>query len=430
MDWFTTLYTRNMSKISIFIVILVIFSFSLRLFRLNEPNRYYFDEVYHAVTAEAIANNNPDAYNPHAPPPKKNTAYDWLHPPLAKLIQAGSIKLFGDKPFSWRLPSAVFGTILVFSTFLLAYFLFGKKVAVFSSIIIAFENLNLVMSRITMNDIFVTSFIVISFIFAHFYLKNVKLKYAILTGLFLGLSIGSKWTGVYAIFVIMLYIAIYSKNKFSWKHLLVAFIPAIIYLLSYSQFWLQGHSIADFKNLHEQILGYQKRADLAHPYGTTPLYCTPEGLDGPRVWCPWIFDVRPVYFSYEQYGLKAGYIYALGNPLVYWFGVLGVIFVTWKLLKNGKKSYFLILFGYLIFWVPWIFSPRILFMYHYLPSIPFLSISLGVMLASLYKTKYKYLSILILFAIIALFIYFYPISTGYPINSSVLDNHMWFETWR
>src|SRR3989344_5431728 len=139
-------------KLVIFIILLTLFSLAIRLFRIGEPDHYYFDEVYHVVTARAYANNEPAAYDPFSPPPEEGTAYDWLHPPLA-----------------WRLPSVIFGTALVPATFILAFLLFGSTVAVFAALVIAFENLTLVMSRITMNDIFLTFFVVCSFVFAYLY---------------------------------------------------------------------------------------------------------------------------------------------------------------------------------------------------------------------------------------------------------------------
>ena len=33
--------------------------------------------------------------------------------------------------------------------------------------------------------------------------------------------------------------------------------------------------------------------------------------------------------------------------------------------------------GYLAFWVPWLSSPRIMFLYHYLPPLPFLYMALA-----------------------------------------------------
>lgn len=415
----------------LFIGILVLLSLSIRLFRIAEPQRFYFDEVYHVVTAEAYANNNKAAYDPFAPAPMEGTAYDWLHPPLAKLIVAGSIKILGDNTFAWRLPSAIFGTLIVLATFLLAYVWFGAKTAVFASLVVAFENLNLVMSRITMNDVFVAFFIVASFIFVAFYAKKRGLKFLFLTNLFLGLAIASKWTGVYAIAIIWGYLLfnLAKEKKFGAFFFLTFFIPPIIYFASYLQFWLDGYKLSDFINLNKQIWWYQNRHDLEHDYGTTPVYCVPKGLDGPKTLCPWILDARGVYFSYEDYGdNKAGYIYALGNPLVYWLGFAAIVYLL--IYRYRSKNVLLLLAAYFIFWVPWIFSPRIMFMYHYLPSLPFLSIALGVLLAKIYDGKFKAASIVVAFLIAVAFFYLYPISTGFPIQAENIERYMLFDSWR
>jgi dolichyl-phosphate-mannose--protein O-mannosyl transferase len=423
---------NNKSAI-IFIISLTFFSLFLRLYRIGEPNHYYFDEVYHAVTAKAYADNNPAPYDPFSPAPKEGTAYDWLHPPLAKLIQAGSIKIFGDVPIGWRTPSLVFGTALIPATFVLALILFGPTAAVFASLSIAFENLSFVMSRITMNDVFLTFFVVMAFIFAALYAKSFKFKYLLLSSIFLGLAVASKWPGLYAIGVIFLYILFlqFRNKKISWNLIILIIVPMLLYLGSYGQYWIQGHTFAQFVDLNKQIWWYQNRHDLVHSYGTTPLYCVPQGLDGPRKWCPWIFDIRGVYFSYEQYGSdKAGYIYALGNPLVFWIGLIGVSYLIGKAIEEKNKNIYLVLLGYFVFWAPWIFSPRILFLYHYLPSIPFLAVSLGYVLSLIYKTKFRALSFLIIGLIIIVFFYFYPISSGFPIKISDIDKFMLLKSWR
>lgn len=419
-------------KLALFLFLLVFFSLFIRLFRINEPNYKYFDEVYHVVTAEAYARNDPAAYNPFAPPPEKGTAYDWLHPPLAKLIQAGSINLLGDTPFAWRLPSAIFGTGIVLATFFLAYIIFGTRVAVFSSIVIAFENLNLVLSRITMNDVFVTFFIIVSFTFGYYYLKNNLWKYLILTSVFLGLAIASKWTGFYAIGAIfgLTVLRKLLDKKIQVRDLLLLIIPASIYLLSYGQFWLQGHIWKQFEDLHKQIWWYQNKHDLEHAYGTTPIYCVPKGLNGPKTFCPWVLDIRSVYYSYEQYGDKAGYIYALGNPFVFWLGFTAVCYLSFKSLRSRDRKTLFILLGYFIFWIPWVFTPRIMFLSHYLPSIPFMAIGLGTTLNKLYGSGYKYVVYSIIVLIIFAFFYFYPITSGYPIEVSKISKFMWISSWR
>lgn len=435
-------------KLSIFIIFLFTFSFLIRIFRITEPPKYYFDEVYHVVTAKAYANNNPVAYDPFSKAPEEETAYDWLHPPLAKLIQAASIKILGDNSFGWRLPSALFGTGIVIATAVLAYSLFGKTAAIFSALIIAFENLNLAMSRITMNDVFVTFFTIMAFAFAVLYVKSstseesplsgahlggiYKNKWLILTSIFLGFSIASKWTGLYTAVIVISYIFLnkFKDKKLTPKLLILIILPPLIYLASYGQFWLQGHSIRQFIDLHKQIWWYQNTPDLKHSYGTTPLYCVPEGLNGPKTWCPWFLNIRGVYFSYEGYGGRAGYIYALGNPFIFWFGVIAISYLIGLFLEEKKKEYGLVILGYFIFWIPWIFTPRLLFLHHYLPSIPFLSISLGIALAKIWQTKFKLISILLLLLFAVMFFYFYPISTGYPINPDSLNKYMWLKTWR
>ena len=414
------------------LAIITIFSAAVRLFRINEPARYYFDEVYHVVTARAFAQNNPAAYDPFAPPPEEGTAYDWLHPPLAKLIQASSIKLLGDKPVAWRLPSAIFGTALILATAILATVMFGKKAGIFAGLILAFENLTLVMSRITMNDIFIAFFSVCAFIFAALYSKKQKFIWLFLASVSLGLAIASKWTGVYALIIVFAFIFFVTlrnkKSQFSLSLLII--IPAAIYLASYGQFWLQGHSAKQFVDLHKQIWWYQNRSDLQHPYGTTALFCTPKGLDGPKSWCPWILDIKGVYFSFETYGPKNGYIYALGNPLIFWAGVISISYLIGKLISERKRELILVLAGYFIFWLPWIFTPRLLFLYHYLPSLPFLAIALGILLKDIWETKFKFFTIVILLIFAAAFFYFYPITSGFPINPQVLEKIIWLETWR
>lgn len=419
-------------KFLFFIIGLTLFSFAIRAYRFTEPNHYYFDEVYHAVTAKAYSDNNPEAYDPFAPAPKEGTAYDWLHPPFAKLIQAGSIKIFGDSPFGWRLPGLIIGTAIIPATYVLALLLFGPLTAVFASTVVAFENLTYVMSRITMNDVFLVFFIVTSFVFTTLYLHKKTFKYLVLTSIALGLAVSSKWTGAYAIAAVFVYLIFdsFKDKKLNLKLLLVLVLPPLIYLASYGQFWLQGHTITQFVDLHKQIWWYQNRHDLEHSYGTTPLFCVPHGLQAQKTWCPWILNVRGVYFSYEQYGQKAGYIYALGNPLIFWAGIIAVSYLIGKYLEKKDKKIIFVLLGYFVFWVPWIFSPRIMFLYHYLPSIPFMSIAIGYSLWGIYKSKYTLAAFLILGGLIFAFFYFYPISSGMPISPSSIENFMWLKSWR
>ena len=71
-----------------FVVVLVVASLFLRTFRLGEPFRMHFDEVYHARTAAEFLQDWRYG-QPHA-------IYEYTHPHLAKYVMAGGLVAFGD----------------------------------------------------------------------------------------------------------------------------------------------------------------------------------------------------------------------------------------------------------------------------------------------------------------------------------------------
>ena len=51
-----------------------------------------------------------------------------------------------------------------------------------------------------------------------------------------------------------------------------------------------------------------------------------------------------------------------------------MLLTAWETVKLRPKKLGLIVLCFLAFWLPWAFSPRIMFLYHFSPSIPFLSL--------------------------------------------------------
>ena len=89
--------------------LLLVASLLLRLLSIGRPDGgLIFDERYYVNAARVILSI----------PPGQNTYTDrplgldpnTEHPPLAKLMVAGSMRLLGDGPLGWRLPSVLFGT--------------------------------------------------------------------------------------------------------------------------------------------------------------------------------------------------------------------------------------------------------------------------------------------------------------------------------
>lgn len=411
---------------------LLLISFFIRLYRLTVPDQYVFDEVYHVVTVKAYARNDPAGYEWWHQAPEPNTAYDWLHPPLTKLIQAAFIKTLGDHPLSWRLPSVIFGTFSIAALYYLGLSLFKRKnLALLAALIFSLDGLQLTMSRITMNDIFVTTWIILALAYFYQYLNDQKSnqKYLYLTGIFTGLALASKWSALllYPIFAIFLLFRLLHHDKRSHRVLKIitalVFLPLLIYLLSYLQFFLQGHSLKDFYQLHQQIFWYQTNLTATHDYQSS-------------AW-QWPLLIRPVWFYVAYAKNSIANIYNLGNPAVFWGGLLAIIYIFIHILQNIKSSQqkplHYLLISYFLLWLPWIFSPRILFLHHYLPALPFLCLLLSWALFSFKKTKPQLGNTLIFCFLIltaGLFILFYPLNTAVPLPNNFLKYWFWLPTWQ
>lgn len=447
------------------LLMILAFGFFTRVWRLDNPSGYMFDEVYHAVTAKLIAHNDPRAFEWWNPPPEEKTAVDWLHPPLAKYTQAASMLLLGETPLGWRFSSAIFGVLVIFATASLAYELFASRtLSLLAALLASLDGLLLTMSRIAMNDIHVTFFILLAFIFYVKYLRRTgafsgvqerkrettlsKYKYFWLSGVAGGLAAATKWSGVFALGIIGLteglrwlrvaaasLTAKNTSNKLPYRNLIriflaLIFIPAIIYLFSYWQMFLQGKDFDHFKELINQTWLYQTRLTATHPGQSRPF--------------DWFLNLKPVWFAVDYVSeTSRGNIYAFGNPALIWLGATSVFAVLGFLIKKlvyRKHSdenllpLFLLMAFYFSVWLPWVFSPRIMFFYHYTPAVPLLCIILAYWLKKIWKSSHPDLRLLTpaaLILIFAAFLVWFPHWTNIPVPTNFIENvYFLISSWR
>jgi len=113
-----------------------------------------FDEAYYVNAARVIAGIRPPAgsHYDHSP---LGTDPNAEHPQGAKLIMAGSIELFGDGPFAWRIGSVIFGSLAILAMYALARAAgAGRWSAVGAATLMAADNLMIVSGRIGTLDIY------------------------------------------------------------------------------------------------------------------------------------------------------------------------------------------------------------------------------------------------------------------------------------
>ena len=399
-------------------------------------NGTYFDEIYHARTAYEYTQG---IYS-----------YENTHPPLGKVLISVGIRMFGMNPFGWRVIGTLFGVLM-----LPLMYMFSKRmtkqswVAGCVTTLFAFDFMHFAQTRIATIDVFVTFFIIAMYLAMYRYAQTDYRKtkwwktwiFLALSGIAMGLGIASKWTGIYAgiglaiiFFAIIIYRIVQNRvenNSKFWKYtwstlgLCVVFfiiIPGLIYLLSYLPF-RDGVSTnvfsAMFKN-QKDMFSYHSTLVAEHPYSS--------------MWYQWPVMIRPIFYYCGDAvnGLKEG-ISSFGNPLVWWAGIPATIYMIYMMFRSKDKTAMFLCVGYLAQYLPWFFVTRIIFIYHYFPSVPFITLMIGYAFCDIVK-RFPKLKVYV-FAYVALavllFIMFYPVLSGMPIDGTYAEKCLrWMSSWQ
>ena len=187
------------------ITILSIFT-TFIFYNLGKPETTCVDEFYYAPAGQAIFGNSQEPNVEH-------------HPPLAKYFIGLGIYAFGDNGIGWRVAPYFIGLLGLIGIFLLSQQLIRseskeKKSLVFiiAPFLLCLDFLYFALSRLAMLDIFVTTFTIFTVYFLWKAFKDSNYANLILTGLFLGLAVSSKWTAV-LLLPIFLFLIFEQKEK-------------------------------------------------------------------------------------------------------------------------------------------------------------------------------------------------------------------------
>lgn len=421
-------------RVALYFAAIILFALCTRLARLNEPPKHYFDEVYHAYTARQWVQGNTDAwlwYPERKPDP--GYAYEWTHPPLAKLIMSWSMEVFNESAWAWRLPAALFGTACVALIYLIARSLFGNdRTALLAATLASLDTLPLFSSRIGMNDIYCVTFILTATLAA---LHN---RYVV-SAFAVGLALSCKWTALYAFpflgFIHLMRLPRQTLNQPD-KLAVIALVYALaapgMYLASHIPFFRAGNNLGMFVELQRQMWFYHTGLDATHPF-TSPAWKWP--MSAGAVWChsaksddgkpadETSSSTQPANDQATPVEKRAANVWAMGNPVIWVTGIGAMAFAVYLGIAHRDTGAIIALAGYLAFWAPWLMSPRIMFIYHYLPSLPFLYLGLAHGLVFT-RVPRPWIVALLLFAGVA-FAVLYPFVTAIWLPLSWQPN-----TWR
>jgi dolichyl-phosphate-mannose--protein O-mannosyl transferase len=410
--------------------------------RLEVPPRYIFDEVYHAYTAGQYVAGNHDAYVWDTTAPRKDTAYTWNHPPAGVLMIAGGILLWGDTPYGWRFASAVFGAVGIVVFYVLALRITRKRsVAALAAGLLLTDGLYVVQSRTGMLDIFGTVFMMGAFLSLYDYLTAPpeRVRGPLLrTGALLGLAIATKWNAAYPAAFIGLVTLIRAallwrasrtpgalpataaglRAHLVWIPLALGALPVAVYLAAYIPFFWTGHDLSKFVELQKQTLYYHTHLTATHNYQSR--------------WWQWPLTLRPVWYHVLNDENGVANIYANGNPILYWAFIPSVLAVLYLWIRRQEPAWVVLAIGFFGQWLPWALVPRIAFAYHFLPAATFGTFAVAVVLYELASRggAARVVAGAYLAAIVAAFVFFYPIYTAIPLTRAGFEHRMWIESWR
>ncbi len=429
----------------------------LLLYRLGDPPSsfqrpgdgptYIHDECYQAFTAHRYALGDRSAWSPWATRETAAafatddmtpwTTYEWVHPPTAKLVMAGFIRLLGFFPVAFRLGSVVFGLLTLFVLWRLATRMRGPMFGLLALILLAADGMWFVFSRVAMNDIYATGCMVAAMYAAYRFWTGTERRPAWLaaSGAFFSLGITMKWNAApmfLGMAILTLGRLVYDRMKGSCRGraltmLVAAWVagyllaPPMLYLLSYTPYFLAGHSLSDFVALQDQIWSYHHSLKAAHSQGSP--------------WWQWPLMTQPVWMFYHRTPIRARVIYTLGNPLLWWSFLPALAYVVLRYLRRREPADGLILCGFFGAWLPWAFVGRVAFIQYLLPGLPFGILAVATVLqdAATAASRWRARVVGAYVALcVATFLHFYPILSAWPVSPKSLEGRrwFWFSQWR
>jgi dolichyl-phosphate-mannose--protein O-mannosyl transferase len=387
------------------VALVLLISTALRLWQLGTPAEMMFDEIYYAKDAKAIADGRIGTEGQYRW--AAGDEVSWPHPEMGKFAISAGILLFGDRSFGWRLPALIAGVGILTCVYPLGRRLgLSPPWALLALMLAAADPLGIAQSRIATLDVFVAFWTVLCVLLALRYVQEGwRPSWLFAAGAGGGMAAATKWSGGLALVAAALIIAVswLLQRRAALRRVaeagdepaatggavgpplvpphaeavaaaapegsatlrvatilaaLVA-VPAGFYLLSYAPYFIAGHTLADFRELHRQMLTFNVNLEATHSYASL----------APT----WIVDYRPVWYYFEGTETYYGVI-AIGNPFLWWLATLSLVAAA--VLTLLRRSYALLPAATLVvvLYVPWFLTTRTSFLYYMTPVAPVMAV--------------------------------------------------------
>lgn len=392
-------------------------------FRLGVPSEKVFDEVHYVPAALQFVSplKQADSSEPQKP-------INLEHPPLAKLIIASGIFMFGDNPVGWRVMSVVFGSLLLVVFYLWGLILFDNTRSALVLVALTLCNQMLyVVSRVAMLEIYIAFFTILTLYFFHLSLLKTKRSnlYFYMSALAFGLAVACKLSAAVLAILYIVWFFVERATLIQIRIKKIFFFICLslcIYALTFLPYYLDPRfhlSVTMFFQQQVDMLLFHQKLYASHPYQSK--------------WYSWALMRRPIWFYYEAGTTSETFrgVLFLGNPLITWSGFLAFLVVCYNWLQTYQQRLLYLILAFLSLYYLWAFIPRnITFFYYYFPAallLPiFILLSLGeIPLVSLRNWVHR----IFLIVSMMIFLLFLPVLSAVETDKDFLKYVIWFRTW-
>ncbi|OGK62731.1 hypothetical protein A2334_00755 [Candidatus Roizmanbacteria bacterium RIFOXYB2_FULL_38_10] len=471
------------TQLILFSFLILIISYFTYFRNYSYPPNLFWDENYHIASAQKYL-NGVFFMEPHPPLGKMFIALGEyiLHPndqiDTSSFLTADYIK---DIPQGYSFKGVrFFPTFFAFLStllfFLILYILSHKPALsfLFTSVYL-FENAIIVHSRGAMLE-GTQIFFILLFLLYFFWLvssslhKNTFPSYVVL-GLLYGAVISIKLNGaILGLILIILLVWEYHKT-IRWSEIIVKialFVLAsiIVFVNVYCLHFILAKSPLEerYSQASDVYRALLKRGRSSNP-ATFPLQlgehlgfishyekgvpkydaCKP-GENG-SLPVAWPFGNKSINYRWERDGESVRYLYLQGNPMIWLIGIMGIFFavnlvvshLAFKTPIKNKRLFFCILsfvLLYIIYMGAMLSLERVMYLYHYFIPLILSLILAFMMLEYLFEEKLKknntkfYVAVLIIFGfVVAVYIFFSPLTYYYPLSKSAFQLRNWLPWW-
>ena len=335
--------------------LLIVMILVMHFATISTPKNAVFDEAYYVPAANNILHGA--------------SLGRLEHPPLGQSIIASGIWLFGNNPFGWRFFSVIFGSISLFLFYLICRKLNLSKYAAFLAVtLLALDNLSFTQADTAMLDVFCLTFM---FTAVWFYLN----KKPIWTGVFIGLAMVTKLTGILPLLFILFHWLI--TNRKSIKGEIVTFVTAGITFL--------GSLVMLDTIITHKLQNPISRLTYMFSYAKNLTFTTyiPDisGAKPSRPW-EWLYHEAISYNSMSH--VWSGLYDSVINPGIWILIIPVVLFLLFLTLKRGKAATFALCWfvATYVVWIPiTLITNRLTYEYYFYPAVGAICIGIALLLS-------------------------------------------------